>query len=157
MSYSTAIAETINNFLIEDDWHFEFDEEKGIFRFDLSIKSKIKNLSYVIVVNEDDFSIYATSPVGADSDDDDMMAEMAEFITRVNYGMKNGNFEMDYRDGEIRYKVFVDCEESLPDDVVIKNGIFVISSVFRRYANGITGIIFGGLSGQEACEMCERE
>lgn len=84
-----------------------------------------------------------------------MMAEMAEFITRVNYGMKNGNFEMDYRDGEIRYKVYVDCEESLPDDVVIKNGIFVISSVFRRYANGITGIIFGGMSGKKPAKCAK--
>ena len=29
---------------------------------------------------------------------------MAEFLTRANYGIMIGNFEMDFNDGEVRYK-----------------------------------------------------
>ncbi|MHB8646935.1 MAG: YbjN domain-containing protein [Thermomicrobiales bacterium] len=35
---------------------------------------------------------------------------VAEFLTRVNYYMAIGNFEMDYDEGEIRYKTSVDVE-----------------------------------------------
>ena len=35
---------------------------------------------------------------------------MAEFLTRVNYYMAIGNFEMDYDEGEVRYKTSVDVE-----------------------------------------------
>jgi len=35
---------------------------------------------------------------------------VAEFLTRVNYVMTIGNFEMDYDDGEVRYKTSVDVE-----------------------------------------------
>ena len=39
-------------------------------------------------------------------------AAVAEFITRVNYGMVLGNFEMDYSDGEIRYKTSASSKTS---------------------------------------------
>lgn len=35
---------------------------------------------------------------------------VAEFLTRVNYAMTIGNFEMDFDDGEVRYKTSVDVE-----------------------------------------------
>ena len=35
---------------------------------------------------------------------------VVEFLTRVNYAMAIGNFEMDYDDGEVRYKTSVDVE-----------------------------------------------
>lgn len=34
-SYSREIAEAIRNFLDGDDWHYSFDEETGLFRFNL--------------------------------------------------------------------------------------------------------------------------
>ena len=38
-------------------------------------------------------------------------AEMAECITRINFGLPLGNFEMDYADGEIRFKTSLDVAE----------------------------------------------
>ncbi len=35
---------------------------------------------------------------------------VVEFLTRANYAMAIGNFEMDYEDGEVRYKTSVDVE-----------------------------------------------
>ena len=36
---------------------------------------------------------------------------MAELITRINYGMAIGNFEMDFDDGEVRYKTSLDVTD----------------------------------------------
>lgn len=93
--YSEEIVEIIRNFLIEDDWKFEFDEEKGVFRFGVGIDSKLKHLRYFIPVKSDSFVVYAISPIEADSDDEAIMKEMADFICRANYGLRNGNFELD--------------------------------------------------------------
>jgi len=35
---------------------------------------------------------------------------VAEFINRANYGIIIGNFEMDFADGEIRYKTSIDVQ-----------------------------------------------
>ena len=41
---------------------------------------------------------------------EEMRVPMAEFLTRANYGLRIGNFEMDFEDGEVRYKSSVDFE-----------------------------------------------
>ena len=84
------------------------------------------------------------------------MAEMVEFTTRANYGLRCGNFEMDMRDGEIRYKVFVDCEGSfLPPRDVIRNSIVIPAMMFERYTPGILDILFKEAKAVDAIAKCE--
>lgn len=100
--------------------------------------------------------VYGICPIGADRDDEKMMAQMAEFICRANFGLKNGCFEFDFRDGEIRYKSFIDCDDVLPSTEVVKNSIHCTAAMYKRYAAGITSIIFAGSSAKEAIAMCEK-
>lgn len=154
-TYSMKIANVIKEFLDNDDWHYSFDEKKGMFRFGLNLKSKLKNIKYFIDVKDYEFICYAISPIGGDEDDGKMMASLAEFICRANYGLKNGNFELDFRDGEIRYKSFVDCDKVMPSKEVVHNAIYCTAAMFDRYAPGILGIIFNDLSVKEAIDKIE--
>jgi len=43
-----------------------------------------------------------------------------KFLTRANYGMMIGNFEMDFTDGEIRYKTSIDVEGDKLSSALIK-------------------------------------
>ena len=155
-SYSKNIADAINSFLTEDDWHFSFDDQRGLFKFGLNLKGRIKKVSYIVDVKDDEYVVYAISPLGADEDDEKMMAIMSEFICRANYGLKNGNFELDMRDGEIRYKSFVDCEGLTPTTEMIRNSIHCPAAMFDRYSAGIVDIIFGNSTAKEAIEKCEK-
>lgn len=153
--HSNEIATIIKEFLNKDDWKFFFDPEKGVFRFGLRITGKMKDIDYLIRVHETDFTVYALSPVHADNDDADCMARMAEFITRANYGLRNGNWEMDYNDGEIRYKSYVDVEGMTLSTETVKNSIYWIARMFERYGDGILSIIFGNATAEEAVKRCE--
>ena len=153
--YSEEIVEAIRDFLAEDDWNFEFDEERGIFRFNLSIDSKLKRLRYYITVKNDSYTAYATSMIDADSDDKNVMKEMAEFICRANYGLRSGNFELDMNDGEIRYKVFVDCNGITPSEEIVKRSIIIPSVMFERYSPGLLDVMFKGSTAEEAISKCE--
>jgi hypothetical protein len=154
--YSNELANLVKKFLVEDDWHFSFDENTGMFDFRLRIKSKIQKISYVIDVHKDEIIVYGTCPLGAERSDADMMAQMAEFLCRANYGLKNGCFELDFRDGEIRFKSFIDCEDSTPSTKVIKNSICCTAAMYKRYAPGIVDIIFSGCTAKEAIAKCEK-
>ncbi len=154
--YSETIAQAINNYLTEDEWHFSFDEKRGLFKFGLSLKGKIKKINYIIDVKDDEYVVYAVSPLGADEDDKEMMAAMAEFVCRANYGLKNGNFELDMRDGEVRLKCFVDCEGITPSKDMVQNSIHCPAAMFKRYGSGIVDIIFGNATAKEAVERCEK-
>ena len=154
-AYSMNIANAINAFLTNDDWRFSFDEKRGVFKFGLCLKGKIKKIDYLIRVRDDEYIVYAISPIGANENNEKMMAAMAEFVCRANYGLKNGNFELDMRDGEIRFKCFVDCEAITPTKEMICNSIHCPAAMFDNNGDGILRIIFGDLSAKEAVEQCE--
>ena len=154
--YSQDIVDEIRGFLLDDDWKFDFDEERGIFRFGVNIDGKMKHVNYFVPVRDDSYTVYAISPVSADSDDAEVMSAIAEFVCRANYGLRNGNFEVDMRDGEIRYKVFVDCDGGiLPSRDVIRGSIIIPAMMFERYSPGLLDVIFKGSSAAEAISQCE--
>ena len=155
--YSIEIADAIRQFLTGDDWHFSFNEETGIFTMNLSLKCKLKEVSYSIHVNDDRYTVYTICPINADTDDPKQMATMAEFICRANYGLSIGNFEFDFRDGEIRYKVTEtgEASEMTPDS--IRESIYIPAIMFERYSKGILNIIFNDADAATCIEQCEAE
>lgn len=155
-SYSMNIANAVKNFLKEDDWHFSFDENRGIFKFGLGLKGKLKKIHYIVDIKDDEYLVFAISPLGADEKDAEMMANMAEFICRANYGLKMGNFELDFDDGEVRFKVHVLCKGITPTAEMIKRSIYCPATMFDHYGSGIVDIIFNETSGKAAIEKCEK-
>lgn len=155
--YSDEIVNVIKQCLTEDDWNYSFDEDTGVFTVDLRIRSKMQNIRYVIDVRENKFVTYGICLIGAEPEDSEMMAQMAEFICRANYGLKNGCFEPDFRDGEIRFRSFDDCDNMLPSIEVVKNSIYYTAATIERYAPGIVDIIFGGAKAKDVFIKCEPE
>lgn len=154
--YSEEIADAIQRFLDDEDWNYDFQEEKGIFRFGLNLKCRIRNIQYIIDLNSNDYNVYGLIPLSANRNDPNEMAQMAEFLCRANYGLRNGNFELDFRDGEIRYKCYVDCQGlDAPTEDMVKHSIYCPVAMFERYGNGILQILFAGMSAEEAISLCE--
>lgn len=154
--YSMNIANAVCDFLNDDDWHFSFDENRGIFKFGLGLKGKLKRINYIVDIKNDEYLVYAICPLGVDEDDSKMMANMAEFICRANYGLKMGNFELDFNDGEVRFKVHVLCKGITPTAEMIKRSIYCPATMFDHYGSGIVDIIFTETSGKDAVEKCEK-
>ena len=154
--YSNELVNLVKQFLVEDNWHFSFDENIGVFEFGLRIKSKIQKINYVVDIHKDEIVVYGMCPIGVERSDENIMAQMAEFLCRANYGLKNGCFEFDFFDGEIRFRSFIDCEKLVPSNEVIKNSIHCTAAMYKRYAPGIVDIIFSGCSAKEAIAKCEK-
>ena len=155
ISYSNEVANSIKDFLFKGNWSYSFDEEGGIFRFGISLSGKMKRINYLITVKKDIYIVYAYSPLGVEKGDENIMARMAEYICRANYGLKNGNFELDMQDGEIRYKTYVNCEGIALSEEVIRDSIVSPAAAFERYGEGFVDIIFNDMSAKSAIEKCE--
>ena len=56
----------------------------------------------------------------------------AEYLTRANYGLWLGNFELDMADGEVRYKTSIDVEGALLTEKAIYNLLYTNVFVFER-------------------------
>lgn len=155
--YSDAIADAVKQILTEDGQGFDFNEEFGVFSFEIRVSGKLQSFKYIIDINEDDIGVYGRCPIAADSGNKKMMAQMAEFFCRANRGLRNGTFELDYEDGDIRLRSFIDCEGSLPSPDALKNCLRCTAALYRYYGSGIAAIIFAGNSATEAIALCEAE
>ena len=154
-NYNTEITDFIGKVFNDINFKYQFDEERGIYRFVMSLDGPITNINCAMVVRNEEILTYGISPLCADNKKAEMMAKMAEFITRANYSLKNGCFEMDYRDGELRYRIYTDCDGVMPSEMVILDCIHVCATTFKRYAPGIVSMIFTDKSPADAIKECE--
>lgn len=156
-NYSESIANAIKRYLKREKWQFHFDDKQGTFLFGMKCKGRVKTVIYNIRVREDDYIVYATSPLSVDGNDRALMAAIAEFICRVNYGLCNGGFELDMDDGgELCYKCFVDCAGITPSLEMVGTSISCPGDMFLHYGEGIADVIYEKVTAKEAYEKCEK-
>lgn len=145
-------AETIRNFLEEDDWKYQVeteDEEVVIFRTGMHIGGKIGRCDIRIICRKNQITSLANIAVYAD---EKHYAEAAEFITRVNYELANlCKFEMDFEDGEIRACYEVDCDGGMQLTKEVVEGILYFpSNMFCCYGDELLAVLFGYTTPKEA-------
>ena len=85
---------------------------------------------------------------------DELLAAMAEFVTRANYGLNIGNFEMDYDDGEVRFRTSIDFEDAPLLDSLAATLISANVAVMDDYFAGITAVL-NGVPPASAVADCE--
>jgi len=89
------------------------------------------------------------------SDDFSWDFAIAELLTRANYGIRIGNFEMAYSDGEIRDKSSFDFESQSLTPTLIRNSIYPAVHTMDYYLPGLMRVVFGGATPLEAIEEIE--
>lgn len=156
--YSRQLARAVQAFLEEREWHYEFNEERGIFKFSTKLNGRLPDMEYRIRICSTDLIIYGLIPfTGVNTEDSEEMKEMLRFLTMANYRLRSGNFEMDCSDGEIRYKCYIDCDGlQVPTPEMIRNALFCTSTMFERFGPGILRILFEDMDAQEAMALCEQ-
>lgn len=93
------IKQRVIKYLMDNEWGFQQGD------FSLFVRARCKNAAFpiYIFVFEESTTICVYSYLGTVIPEN-KTAEIAEFCTRVNYDMPNGNFEFDMDEGEVRYK-----------------------------------------------------
>jgi hypothetical protein len=69
--------------------------------------------------------------------------EVADFLTRANYGLALGNFELDFEDGEIRYKTVLEVEDGRISPAIVKRLVKANGLAMETYLPGIGAVVTG--------------
>ena len=96
---------------------------------------------------------YSIAPITAQPD---QQPATAEFITRANYGMILGNFELDYSDGEIRYKTSIDVEGDNLTPALIQNLVYTNVMTMDQYLPGLLAVLEQNATPQQAIALVEQ-
>ncbi|MBR5372270.1 MAG: YbjN domain-containing protein [Oscillospiraceae bacterium] len=154
--YSLKIAEMVKQFLDDDDWRYKFDEENGVVNTGMKLNCKFQRADVSIRVNSDTFLVLFILPVNAD---EDIRPKVLDFINRANYGLIRGGFEMDVRDGEVRFRTSHYCGENC-DMIcadVIKDAIYLNYSMVERYGSELMAVMMGFMEPEEAIEKADNK
>ncbi len=142
-----AILSTVEQWLKSDDWNYDKHPEDPLIRCGVQGNGVTFRLYFQAREEQDQLLLYV---VGPNLVPEDKRTAVMEFLTRVNYGLVIGNFELDLSDGEVRYKVSVDVEGSKLVPIMVKNLIGAGVTMMDRYYPGLMAVAYGGKSPLEA-------
>ena len=156
MSSYKENAEIIKKFLDEDDWHYEMHDHGRAAVFTGGIggfKGIYNSFRFLLIVGDDELQNYATLPASAK----DKLPQMAEFITRANYGLKYGDFEMDWNDGEVRFHLAFPMSAVRAVKILLPTLLMLPAKMLDQYSKGFTEVLMGLKSPADAIKDCEEE
>ncbi len=68
---------------------------------------------------------------------ENLRPRLSELICRINYGLIMGNFEMDWEDGELRYKTSMDIEGLELNSTILRNLVYGNFHSFDLYLKAL--------------------
>lgn len=100
--------------------------------------------AYDVVVqwNDEDQTVIAYA-VSAQRVPADKRASVMELVTRINFGLVIGGFELDLDDGELRFRASVDLEGAPRDATLMKNVVFAAAATYARYQPSLVEVVSG--------------
>lgn len=148
----SGIFSALIDYMETEPWKYEIIEGETIVRF--HYKGQAGRVLCFGEVDEgrDWLIFYSYLPVNTPPS---KMTEMSEFVTRANRGMRIGNFELDFEDGEIRYKTSIDIEGGELTTKIIDNLLRANLSTMNRYFPGFMELIYSDKSAAEIIQKIE--
>jgi len=141
------IFQTMVNFFTEDDWSYaKIQGEPALY---LAFEGDNGSWNCYAKAREDEeqFVFYSIYPIKVPKA---KRRTLGEFIARANYGMMIGNFELDFTDGEIRYKTSIDVEGDRLSFALIQQLVYANVTMMDKYLPGMKLVLESGMSPEDA-------
>lgn len=145
---------TIGRWLEANEWSYQEFPDKGYYAMSFSGQHG----SWRVIVDLSDAEtlerllIYSIYPISVPKL---QRQAMSELITRANYGMTIGGFEMDFDDGVVRMKTASEMEKGAFSEEVLEQLFSCNLAVAGRYLPAIYGVAFGNLAPEVAIQIAE--
>ncbi len=149
---SKQILEEIIDFFTEDNWPFTKIKGEPVLLTAFQGENGKWTCYAKARVEQQQFVFYSVCPVNAP---ENKRLAIAEFLTRANSGMIIGNFELDFADGEIRYKTSIDVKGDFLSFELIKQLVYANVTMMDEYLPGIISVIDSDVLPEDAIAQIE--
>jgi hypothetical protein len=146
------ILDTVIGFFEADEWPFTQMEGQTILR--TGFQGENGQFPCFAQAREEQglFLFYSVCPVQVP---EEKRLPVAEFVTRANYGLYIGNFELDLDDGEVRYKTSIDVGGDRLVPALVQQMAYTNVLTMDAYLPGILRVIYGDALPGEAIAAIE--
>lgn len=149
-----SLFETLRALLDEQEWEYDVEEEDEVVAFGYEGETTAWECFVRTLTEEDQVVVYSVAPFSVPPES---LNAAAEFVCRANFGLVEGNFELDFDDGLVRFKTGVDVEGMELNRLVLTNLIFANLSAMDDYLPGLVAVLEEGVSPAAAVEQVEGE
>jgi hypothetical protein len=132
------------------EWSETGDDE--VIRVDILGDNGSWALFIVARENDDRCTVYSQVPWETPIE---RRGEMSELLTRINFGLPLGNFELDFADGEIRFKTSIDVSGTRLSSELFEGLIDPNIATTDIYLPALEAVRDQRMTPQEAVEMVE--
>ena len=143
------LMEAVKAYYDSQGWHYRYKTEKDTIEMIIGVNA-MSSCRVVTKVKNDRFSTYCIFPPRVP---EEKRAAVGEYLHRANDGLDIGNFEMNYENGEIRYKANIFCGDQIPDMEIIERLVDVGMDMFDRLSSGILKVMYADKNPKEALEL----
>ncbi len=150
----TRVLEGLMEFFREDEWAFEKLPDRPLLRLPFQGRNGKWSCYAQVRVTKDleQVLFYSVAPLAIP---EESRLAVAEFITRANYAMALGNFEMDFSDGEVRFKTSIDVTNVNIVPGLIRPVVYTNCLMMEKYLPGLMSVIYTHVSPEEAVRQVE--
>ncbi len=75
---------------------------------------------------------------------------VCEYLMRANFGILIGNFELDFQDGEVRFKTSADVESIALTPIFVRNLLYANLGTADRYFPGLMKVLYANMTPADA-------
>lgn len=137
MDTRNVIDQFADYFDREEQSYERTDDGMGGIRIRFSIGCKLGIITESIFIYEDTLIVLAQC---APRVDEKQRIHAAEYLTRVNYELYLGHFQLDLDTGDIMYRISQSLgDDELPKDIIGKS-LWMPLAMFKKYEDGLNSI-----------------
>ncbi|QQE80454.1 YbjN domain-containing protein [Alicyclobacillus sp. SO9] len=146
-----ALHDAVDAFFKEEEWNYEYVNER-LLRF--GMKGENLDVDAHMVLDEEDRELvmYSEFPVKVPPEKRGVIAEL---LTRINYVLRHGNFEMSFDEGDLYFRTGLDAADAEVTPTLVRNVVFRNFWMMDRYVPTIMSVLYGGISPKVVLEPSE--
>lgn len=149
---SGPIFDELVEFFTGDEWSPEQIGDQPVLR--MNFEGENGNWTCLAYAYDDHERVVFTSLLPVEVPEEKRLAA-AEYLTRANFGMEIGNFEMDFSDGAVQFRTSIDIEGGELTPKMIQNLSYLNVTVTDQYLRGLAMVVEGDATPVDAIDKVE--
>lgn len=149
---SHQLFEVLVNFFQQDKWDFIQPEGETVLRSMFQGENGQWTCYAWVIEEKKRVAFYSICPVNVPEERRNLISEL---LTRANYCLLMGNFEMDFSDGEIRFKTSIDVSGDRITFALLRQLIYTNVLTMDQYLPAIMSVIYGNATPEQAIAQIE--
>ena len=133
-----ALRDAVRAYLDTNEYTYDFYGADQYFYLGFSLECKFKTCEVNILLRPDGLSVIAYAPLDVEAD---RKADVAELITRINYTLTRGGFQMDWEDGELIYYCRLDTFDTVPSETVLAYTLETPWLMLEKYGDALISVM----------------